>query len=389
MTVEGSRCSRRSRAALDEPNVTVATKHIATFANEYAKQVAATDERALDARPPSVDRRAAAEVRWPPVRSASRCAPRKQVGRNDPCPCGSGLKYKKCCADKPVDRGRRRSRACRGRVPDDGGRRMTPEHVAELALRDLARVDLARASQPASLARRRSDASSIARRVGARRARGRRSRRAKDTNGRRGRCAKCSSSRRCGAARRARARARREAAAPARSDLALELVADPADAWRDVARPRRARRRERRPARRGTSTRVRAAARAPSLGILAARACIGTLQDRRCGALLEAVEDVRDRLNLPPGDPAWDVLDALAANKRARAARPTTPTRPPQLRRVAAALRRARRRARAQPRGDARRSSTPRARRRPPRSSARPEPTDERRSRRRCASSRR
>jgi hypothetical protein len=22
------------------------------------------------------------------------------VGRNDPCPCGSGKKYKKCCADK-------------------------------------------------------------------------------------------------------------------------------------------------------------------------------------------------------------------------------------------------------------------------------------------------
>ena len=21
----------------------------------------------------------------------------KQVGRNDPCPCGSGKKYKKCC----------------------------------------------------------------------------------------------------------------------------------------------------------------------------------------------------------------------------------------------------------------------------------------------------
>ena len=22
-----------------------------------------------------------------------------KTGRNDPCPCGSGLKYKKCCAD--------------------------------------------------------------------------------------------------------------------------------------------------------------------------------------------------------------------------------------------------------------------------------------------------
>ena len=24
-----------------------------------------------------------------------------EVGRNDPCPCGSGLKYKKCCLSKP------------------------------------------------------------------------------------------------------------------------------------------------------------------------------------------------------------------------------------------------------------------------------------------------
>jgi uncharacterized protein YecA (UPF0149 family) len=28
-----------------------------------------------------------------------RTAPDK-AGRNDPCPCGSGLKYKKCCAAK-------------------------------------------------------------------------------------------------------------------------------------------------------------------------------------------------------------------------------------------------------------------------------------------------
>jgi hypothetical protein len=33
-----------------------------------------------------------------PVYTVVRTAPR--VGRNDPCPCGSGRKYKKCCADK-------------------------------------------------------------------------------------------------------------------------------------------------------------------------------------------------------------------------------------------------------------------------------------------------
>jgi hypothetical protein len=29
--------------------------------------------------------------------------PEKEIGRNDPCPCGSGKKYKKCCMDKAQD----------------------------------------------------------------------------------------------------------------------------------------------------------------------------------------------------------------------------------------------------------------------------------------------
>jgi uncharacterized protein YecA (UPF0149 family) len=28
--------------------------------------------------------------------------PNRHVGRNDPCPCGSGKKYKKCCLGKAV-----------------------------------------------------------------------------------------------------------------------------------------------------------------------------------------------------------------------------------------------------------------------------------------------
>ena len=30
--------------------------------------------------------------------------PPKEIGRNDPCPCGSGKKYKKCCMIKPLKR---------------------------------------------------------------------------------------------------------------------------------------------------------------------------------------------------------------------------------------------------------------------------------------------
>ncbi|RKN62008.1 hypothetical protein D7M11_35130 [Paenibacillus ginsengarvi] len=29
----------------------------------------------------------------------------KKIGRNDPCPCGSGNKYKKCCLAKHNDEG--------------------------------------------------------------------------------------------------------------------------------------------------------------------------------------------------------------------------------------------------------------------------------------------
>ena len=28
----------------------------------------------------------------------------QKVGRNDPCPCGSGKKYKNCCINKPIQK---------------------------------------------------------------------------------------------------------------------------------------------------------------------------------------------------------------------------------------------------------------------------------------------
>ena len=39
-------------------------------------------------------------VKQQPVRKG------KKVGPNDPCPCGSGKKYKKCCRDKDIAQGR-------------------------------------------------------------------------------------------------------------------------------------------------------------------------------------------------------------------------------------------------------------------------------------------
>jgi len=37
------------------------------------------------------------KVREQSMQSLSKVAPKKKVGPNDPCPCGSGKKYKKCC----------------------------------------------------------------------------------------------------------------------------------------------------------------------------------------------------------------------------------------------------------------------------------------------------
>jgi SEC-C motif len=34
---------------------------------------------------------------------SERSMPRKKLSRNDPCPCGSGKKYKHCCYGKGVE----------------------------------------------------------------------------------------------------------------------------------------------------------------------------------------------------------------------------------------------------------------------------------------------
>jgi uncharacterized protein len=47
----------------------------------------------------SLRNRAAEEAKIPP-RPATRAQANPRIGRNDPCPCGSGKKYKKCCMGK-------------------------------------------------------------------------------------------------------------------------------------------------------------------------------------------------------------------------------------------------------------------------------------------------
>jgi hypothetical protein len=72
-----------------------------------------------------------------PVRAAPK------VGRNEPCPCGSGKKFKRCCGDKPAaaatNAGPSRSERLRALEP-----RLEREQIAQLSRADLARLDLTR-----------------------------------------------------------------------------------------------------------------------------------------------------------------------------------------------------------------------------------------------------
>ena len=42
----------------------------------------------------------------PPVQPIHRDTP-QETGRNDPCPCGSGKKYKQCCLKKQQDKAKK------------------------------------------------------------------------------------------------------------------------------------------------------------------------------------------------------------------------------------------------------------------------------------------
>ena len=308
LSAEGFALVATVAGALDSEHVAIATKHVATFAKDYAKQVA-SDERAMTAKLEDVLASLPAEVEASQVGGFTVRAA-KQVGRNDPCPCGSGLKYKKCCADKPA--------AAPSPVPGlswneflgSGADKMTIEHVAELALRDLARVELARLQKPAlaTAYRRflRAQAWDHAERALAELD----SREQDDPDGWRDELVhELLVSRRLDRARGHIAKledphvyALELAIAdgrgwPALAEAALSALAS-GDKIADIDL---------------AYSLLRAA---PAVGIYFARACIGTLHVDDADLLLEAVEDARDQLDLPPSDPAWDVLDELTAPRK-------------------------------------------------------------------------
>lgn len=293
-------------ASIDDPNVAAATKPISAFAKEYAKHVV-LDEKAMTASLTAVMAELPPEV-IAPTAAGFTVRGAKQPGRNEPCPCGSGNKFKKCCADKPV--------SAPSPIPgvswDDflgpSADRITPEHVAELPLKELVRIDVQRLQTPCVyyLFRRFVVAREWqhARRVTAEAER-----------------------RELGnvedyhrelvvgllpedeqAARAYLAKLPAELAQDFDIDLVLRdkpeaayrMLVDKAHEALVGARPF------------ALLELAHALLRAePVLGIVFARACLGSNEADDGETLLEVVEEARDQLNLPPVDAAWAVLDEL------------------------------------------------------------------------------
>jgi SEC-C motif len=125
----------------------LADPHLDTLAGHYIA-VARTGEAAIRSIL-EVSRRRPLEVlpTVPPPRITSGYTVRNEacsVGRNDPCPCGSGKKYKKCCADKLQET------AAPERPPIDP-RLLTWEQVSELHPSAVAALDPRRLSRRARI----------------------------------------------------------------------------------------------------------------------------------------------------------------------------------------------------------------------------------------------
>ncbi|HEY3807514.1 MAG TPA: SEC-C metal-binding domain-containing protein [Kofleriaceae bacterium] len=322
MTAEGYALIAAMARALGDANANLVVKDIDHFADEYAKSVA-SDERAMAAAPDALIAALPADVEISHGGFTVRAAA-KPVGRNDPCPCGSGLKYKKCCADKPV--------ATPSPIPgvaweDFLGKaadQVAKEHVAELAIRDLVKIDFARMQLEPLLA--------LGERLAIVRAWAHLDR-VLDELARRGgpaadnlRDLAAHEALACSELDRVRAYA---AELPRESAKLFDLeLAAPHDRWDTLVRL----------AREAVATddkipdidlaysllRVE-----PALGIVAARACIGTLHVDDPDLLLDSVEEARDQLGLPPSDPAWSVLDALTVDSKTRKRGKSAPARTP------------------------------------------------------------
>ena len=270
----------------------------------------AMDDAILESLPDYAPTSLAAPI---PVRRAG-----AKAGRNDPCPCGSGKKYKKCCQDKEaaavVDPEVAWRQQLETAVPT-----LTAQQVADLRLADLASLPyegLLPATRVAAyrqlLSHRRWDAAE----------------RVLDAMAARGEDAEGYRIELVDQAFRSRSLdvARKHAERLREGGVVDSLV----DAMLAVATPNRALSRLDALAGQGlredTVVLLDVAdallAYHPALGIVAARGALATAQAEDAVVFLELVEEARDRLGLPAGDPAGDVYDALVKLDRDRDADP-------------------------------------------------------------------
>jgi len=241
-------------------------------------------------------------------------------GRNEPCPCGSGKKYKKCCAEKD-DASTAAPSPVAGMSWDEylaaGAPGISGDEVEHLAIRDLVRIDLTRAEvdtvariERQLVAYRRWDLAGRA--IDALEARG--DEHADDLRAELVGDALYLGEREIARAQSARVRDPDGIRAADRLQLALiehgsgrAAGADPLAQIEEAAL---------------AAVRASAAAAAtdvaygllhtsPALGILVARGCLAADAALDAQTMLDAIEDARDELALAPGDPGWDVWDAL------------------------------------------------------------------------------
>jgi hypothetical protein len=241
-----------------------------------------------------------------------------KAGRNDPCPCGSGKKYKKCCQDKEaasaVDPEVAWRQQLEANVPT-----MTGQQVADLRLADLASLPYERllpatrvAAYRQLLSHRRWDSAE----------------RALDAMAAKGEDAEGYRIELVDQAFRSRSLevARKHAEKLRESGVVDSLV----DAMLSVATTNRALSKLDALAEQGLrkdSVVLLDVADAllayhPALGIVAARGALATAGAEDAVVFLELVEEARDKLGLPAGDPAGDVYDALVKLDQEREAQP-------------------------------------------------------------------
>jgi len=241
-------------------------------------------------------------------------------GRNDPCPCGSGKKYKKCCQDKDAAAGAADPEAAWRKQLEAAVPTMTEQQAVDLRLADLAALPYERllpetrlAAMRELLRHRRWDA--------AERAIDAMAQAGEDAN--KARLELVDEAFRMREIDVARAHAQRLRDAGVTDGLleAMDAVATPArtslSRLDEMA---------------GKGLRDAPAALFdvadalltyhPSLGIVTARGVLATAHPDDAKLFLELIEEARDRLGLPPGDAALDVQEALERLDRARDAKP-------------------------------------------------------------------